>query len=64
MYIYHIGAIARTNAAFGRGSGPIFFEDVRCTSLEYRVFDCPNGGIEVTSCSHSGDAGVVCVAGS
>ena len=59
----YTGAIARTNAAYGQGSGPIFFEDVRCTGLEYRVFDCPSRGIEVTSCSHSEDAGVICVAG-
>ena len=59
-----VGAIARTNARFGQGSGPIFFDDLKCTGLEYRVFDCPSRGIEVSSgCSHSEDAGVTCVAG-
>ena len=59
-----VGAIARTSARFGQGTGPIFFDDLRCTGLEYRVFDCPSRGIEVSSgCGHSEDAGVTCVAG-
>ena len=57
------GAVARTSAAFGQGSGPILFEDLKCTGLEYRVFDCPSRGIEVTTCSHSEDAGVECMTG-
>ena len=27
------------------------------------MFDCPKGGIEVTSCTHNQDAGVFCIAG-
>ena len=57
------GATARYNAVYGQGSGPILFEDLKCTGLEYRVFDCPSRGIEVVNCGHSDDAGVVCVAG-
>ena len=38
-------------------------DDVKCIGLEYRLFDCPNRGIEVDNCGHSQDAGVVCIAG-
>ena len=58
------GAIARANAQFGQGTGPIILDDLKCTGLEYRVFDCPSRGIGVSSgCGHSEDAGVTCVAG-
>ena len=54
---------ARLNAAYGQGSGPVLLGNVRCTGLEYRLIECPNIGIERTGCSHSQDAGVICVAG-
>ena len=57
---HYIGAIARS---FGEGSGPIFLDDVRCSGFEARLFDCPYSGIEVSSCTHSKDAGVVCSEG-
>ncbi len=59
-----IGAIARTNAAFGEGNAfrPIF--SLRCNGLEARLLNCVISGGEVSSCSHSQDAGgVVCMAG-
>ena len=34
-----------------------------CNGLEERLIDCPNRGIEVSSCSHFQDAGVICIAG-
>ena len=51
------------NAPFGQGSGPIFLDDVRCTGLEYRLFDCASSEIEVHNCDHSRDAGVTCSEG-
>ena len=61
--ILTIGATALHSTIFGRGSGPIFLHDVRCTGIENRLFDCPNGGIEINSCSHYSDAGVTCTTG-
>ena len=58
-----IGAIARVNAAFGQGSGPIFLDDMKCSGLEYRLFDCLHSGLEVSNCDHSRDAGVECIEG-
>ena len=51
------------DAVFGEGSGPIFLDDMRCTGLEYRLFDCPHRGLEVSNCTHSSDAGVRCMEG-
>ena len=62
-YAKCVGAIPRLNAAFGEGSGPIVLDDMRCTGLEYRLFDCEHGGFEVNNCAHSKDAGVVCIEG-
>ena len=53
----------RLNAAFGQGIGPIFLDYVRCLGLESRLFDCMHRGIEVESCQHHQDAGVICKAG-
>ena len=55
--------MARINAAFGQGNGPIFLDDVMCNGLESRLFDCTHRGIEVEDCNHNEDAGVTCVAG-
>ena len=57
------GALARLNGAFGEGSGPIFLDDVMCSGLEYKVFDCMHRGLEIHNCHHSKDAGVACLAG-
>ena len=58
-----LGARARIDAAFGQGSGPVLLDDVRCTGLEYRLFDCPNYGLEILNCGHNRDAGVTCLEG-
>ena len=60
-----IGAIGRTGAAFGQGSSdmPILMDNVRCRGTECRLLDCSHSGIEVHDCTHSRDAGVVCIEG-
>lgn len=63
MLLLYSGATARANAAFGQGYGPILLSDVACTGVETRLFECPNSGLEAVSCSHSRDAGVVCLPG-
>ena len=52
--------MARTNAFYGQGSGPINIDDVGCTGSEQRLLDCPFSSIH--NCAHSEDAGVDCVA--
>ena len=57
------GATAVTSSfTFGQGSGPIIFDDIQCTGLEYRLIDCVHSAI-VDGCSHTQDAGVICIAG-
>lgn len=59
-----LGAIPITSATlFGQGTGPVLFQNVECRGLESRLLDCPNYGIEVTSCTHTHDAGVICIQG-
>ena len=57
---YSRAACARTHAAFGRGTGPIHYDDVACTGNETCLANCPHRGIGVHNCYHYEDAGVVC----
>ena len=57
--LMYIDASAFSTAHFGRGSGQILLDDVRCTGSEDRLIDCrydPNTG----DCSHYEDASVRC----
>ena len=54
------GGIAYSNAHFGTGSGPIFLDDVQCTSRASQLLECPSRPILSHNCLHSADAGVGC----
>ena len=57
----YIGATsAPGSAAFGQGSGPIYYDSVGCTGNEVRLADCSHNGVGVHNCVHNEDAGVVC----
>ncbi|XP_052561061.1 deleted in malignant brain tumors 1 protein-like isoform X5 [Tympanuchus pallidicinctus] len=47
-------------SSFGRGSGPIWLEGVRCLGTEATLTECPVKPKGLYSCSHLEDAGVVC----
>ena len=55
-----LGSIAKGNATFGEGSGLIYLERISCVGREDSVLDCSNPGLEMQSCVHAQDAGVVC----
>ena len=54
------GAIARSRAFFGQGTGSILLDNVGCIGTETRLVNCQNNGIGNHNCAHSEDAGVTC----
>ena len=53
------GAIARSRAFFGQGTGPIQIDNVQCSGTETRLQDC--NLLRTHNCAHSEDAGVTCL---
>ena len=51
---------AYSSAHFGAGSGPIFLDDVQCSSSSNQLLECSSRPILTHGCSHSEDAGVGC----
>ena len=54
------GGRAYSNAHFGAGSGPIFLDDVQCTSSASQLLECYSKPILSHNCLHAADAGVEC----
>ena len=58
-YLRAVGA--PRSAAFGAGSGPSWYSNVRCTGTERNLIECSKSfSSHGNACSHSQDAGVVC----
>ena len=58
-----IGARAIGGTGVGRynpGTGPIYFDEVRCTGSETALVNCSSRGRGEHNCDHSEDAGVKC----
>ena len=55
-----VGGTAYSNAHFGSGTGPIFLDDVQCTSSSNQLLECSSRPILTNNCQHSDDAGVGC----
>ena len=55
-----LGGEAYQNAHFGAGNGPIFMDNVRCTTSLDQLLECPSRPILLHNCHHSADAGVGC----
>lgn len=47
-------------AAYGLGSGPIWYDNVACTGMELNITQCPSNGRGSHNCFHGEDAGVIC----
>ena len=53
-------AVAFSNAHFGAGVGPIFFDDVGCSGSESGLVGCSRSSSVVSCYGHYEDAGVRC----
>ena len=61
MYLLvFVGGPAYGNAHFGAGTGPIFLDDVQCSSSASQLLECPSRPILSHNCHHIADAGVGC----
>jgi len=58
--IHSTAGLAYSNAHFGAGTGPIFLDDVQCTSSASQLLECSSRPILTHNCQHSADAGVGC----
>ena len=45
---------------YGRGTGPILLDDVRCVGNETSIASCPHRGWTYHNCDHSKDVSVSC----
>uniref|UniRef100_A0A3P9GXQ0 Soluble scavenger receptor cysteine-rich domain-containing protein SSC5D n=1 Tax=Oryzias latipes TaxID=8090 RepID=A0A3P9GXQ0_ORYLA len=52
---------APTGAHFGRGSGPIWLDNVACTGEESAITHCTHNGFGINNCGHGEDASVICL---
>lgn len=46
---------------FFKGTGPIWFDNVKCRGNESTLFECAHRGIGTHNCNHTEDVGVVCL---
>ncbi|XP_049330407.1 deleted in malignant brain tumors 1 protein-like isoform X5 [Astyanax mexicanus] len=47
-------------AAFGRGEGPVWSEELQCRGNESQIHFCPKSSSLKHNCSHDNDVGLVC----
>ena len=59
-FIYGTGGTPYYSAFFGVGIGPIYLDDVACTSSASQLLECSSRPILVHNCDHLTDAGVGC----
>nr|XP_020494567.1 scavenger receptor cysteine-rich type 1 protein M130-like [Labrus bergylta] len=52
---------APTSAHFGRGSGPIWLDNVNCNGDESAITQCQHPGFGENNCGHGEDAGAICL---
>lgn len=52
---------APTSAHFGRGTGPIWLDNVECTGQESTLTHCSHNSFGDNNCGHGEDAGIICL---
>ena len=58
-----IAPIPTKRARFGPGQGQIWLDGVQCDGSESSLYLCLHQGLGLHDCSHSEDAGVICLFG-
>ena len=53
--------VALRSAAYGKGTGEIWLDDVDCKGNEPSIFHCGHKGWGIRNCDHSQDASVICI---
>ena len=54
-----LGSVSTSSASFGQGDGPIHVSNVQCNGNETQLQTC--GYSLSNTCTHSSDAGIMCV---
>lgn len=52
---------APSSAHFGRGSGPIWLDNVECSGVEVALTHCRHPGFGENNCGHGEDASAICL---
>ena len=60
VYLDYLGSVARHNAYYGVGTGPILHSYLYCTGTETSLLECNRYYYGALNCNHRDDAGVTC----
>ena len=51
---------APRRGAFGEGTGPVWYDNVRCNGREAKLTQCGHSDLERYTCGYRDDAGAIC----
>ena len=61
--LFSAEAVMQLRGEYGRGSGPIWLDDVTCNGNETSILNCRHRPFGTGNCGHHKDVGVVCATG-